>query len=84
MKLAHIIDEEKFVSKKGKSHHQLWHELCELISKNPEEVKSLKVADIIHCALRRFTDGLGGLWCALADYYIRGIHFAIFTSGPRP
>jgi len=75
VKLAAIIDEENFVSKKGKSNHQLWHELCELISKNPEEVKSLKVADIIHGALRRFSDGLGQLWCSLADYYIRGSHF---------
>lgn len=38
-------------------------------------MKSLKVADIIHGALRRFTDGLGQLWCSLADYYIRGGHF---------
>jgi len=75
LKLAEIIDDDKFVSKKGKSNHQLWHELCELISKNPEKVKSLKVADIIHGALRRFTDGLGQLWCSLADYYIRGGHF---------
>lgn len=75
LKLASIIDQEKFVSKKGKSNHQLWHELCELISKNPDKVKSLKVADIIHGALRRFTDGLGQLWCSLADYYIRGSHF---------
>ena len=35
----------------------------------------MKVADIIHGALRRFTDGLGQLWCSLADYYIRGGHF---------
>ena len=35
----------------------------------------MKVADIIHGALRRFTDGLGQLWCSLADYYIRGSHF---------
>lgn len=75
IQLADIIDRENFVSKKGKSNHQLWHELCELISKNPDKVKSLKVADIIHGALRRFTDGLGQLWCSLADYFIRGGHF---------
>ena len=75
VRLASIIDEENFVSKKGKSNHQLWHELCDLISKNPDKVKSLKVGDIIHGGLRRFTDGLGQLWCSLADYYIRGSHF---------
>ena len=26
------------MSKLGKSKHQLWHELCELIAKNPEKV----------------------------------------------
>ena len=28
------------MSRKGKSKHQLWHELCELISKNPDKVDS--------------------------------------------
>ena len=28
------------MSRKGKSKHQLWHELCELISRNPDKVSS--------------------------------------------
>eukprot|EP00112_Aurelia_sp_Birch-Aquarium-sp1_P022081 Seg611.1 transcript_id=Seg611.1/GoldUCD/mRNA.D3Y31 product="Pre-mRNA-splicing factor SYF1" protein_id=Seg611.1/GoldUCD/D3Y31 len=55
--------------------NDLWHELCELMSKNPDKVKSLKVGQIIHGGLRRFTDGLGQLWCSLADYYIRAGDF---------
>ncbi len=39
------------------------------------QVKSLKVGLIIHGGLRRFTDGLGQLWCSLADYYIRAGDF---------
>ncbi|XP_048587532.1 pre-mRNA-splicing factor SYF1-like [Nematostella vectensis] len=74
-RLANIVNKEDFVSKEGKSSHQLWHELCEIISKNPDKVKSLKVADIIRGGLRRFTDSLGQLWCSLADYYIRSGHF---------
>ncbi|XP_028394719.1 pre-mRNA-splicing factor SYF1-like [Dendronephthya gigantea] len=74
-KLADIVNQEKFVSKEGKSNHQLWHDLCQLISKNPDKVKSLKVADIIRGGLRRFTDSLGQLWCSLADYFIRSGHF---------
>ena len=30
--------QDKFVSKEGKSKHQLWQELCVLISKNPGKV----------------------------------------------
>jgi pre-mRNA-splicing factor SYF1 len=39
VKLAYIVNKEDFVSKYGKSNHQLWNELCELISKNPDKVR---------------------------------------------
>lgn len=71
LKLAHIVNRDDFVSKKGKSNHQLWNELCELISKNPRQIKSLNVDAIIRGGLRRYTDQLGQLWNSLADYYIR-------------
>lgn len=54
---------------------QLWHELCDLISQNPDKVTSLNVGAIIRGGLTRFTDQLGKLWCAMADYYIRSGHF---------
>lgn len=54
---------------------QLWHELCDLISQNPDKVQSLNVDAIIRGGLTRFTDQLGKLWCSLADYYIRSGHF---------
>lgn len=69
--LANIVDNENFVSKHGKSNHQLWNELCELISKNPDKVHSLNVDAIIRGGLRRYTDQLGHLWNSLADYYVR-------------
>lgn len=71
VKLAHIVNKDDFVSKEGKSNHQLWNELCELISKNPDQVHSLKVDAIIRGGLHRYTDQLGQLWNSLADYYIR-------------
>ena len=67
--------QDKFVSREGKSKHQLWQELCLLISKNPDKVTSVKVEPIIRGGLRRFTDMIGQLWCSLADYYIRAGHF---------
>ena len=69
--LGKIVNDHNFVSKKGKSNHTLWHELCELISKNPHKIKSLNVDAIIRGGLRRYTDQVGHLWNSLADYYIR-------------
>ncbi|KAJ8679446.1 hypothetical protein QAD02_015233 [Eretmocerus hayati] len=71
MKLAHIVNQDDFTSKHGKSKHQLWNELCDLISKNPTKIKSLNVDAIIRGGLRRYTDQAGPLWNALADYYVR-------------
>lgn len=75
IKLAEIVNRESFVSKEGKSKFQLWHELCELISKNPGKVTSLKVEPIIRGGIQRFTDMVGQLWCSLADYHIRAGRF---------
>ncbi|XP_018572055.1 pre-mRNA-splicing factor SYF1 [Anoplophora glabripennis] len=69
--LAKIVNDENFISQHGKSKHQLWNELCELISKNPDEVRSLNVDAIIRGGLRRYTDQLGHLWNSLANYYVR-------------
>lgn len=69
--LASIVDNEYFSSKHGKSNHQLWNELCDLISKNPHKVHSLNVDAILRGGLRRYTDQLGHLWNSLADYYVR-------------
>ena len=69
--LGKIVNDQNFVSKKGKSNHTLWHELCEMISKNPNQIKSLNVDAIIRGGLRRYTDQVGHLWNSLADYYIR-------------
>ncbi|KAB0797470.1 hypothetical protein PPYR_08463 [Photinus pyralis] len=71
MVLAKIVNDENFASLHGKSNHQLWNELCDLISKNPGEVHSLNVDAIIRGGLHRYTDQLGHLWNCLADYYVR-------------
>ncbi|XP_046893738.1 pre-mRNA-splicing factor SYF1 [Hypomesus transpacificus] len=75
VRLASVVNDVSFVSKEGKSNYQLWHEMCDLISQNPDKVKSLNVGAIIRGGLTRFTDQLGKLWCSLADYYIRSGHF---------
>lgn len=75
LRLAAIVNQENFISKDGKSNHQLWHDLCDLICKNPTKVSSLKVDPIIRGGIKRFSDERGKLWCSLADFYIRSGHF---------
>ncbi|XP_069737661.1 pre-mRNA-splicing factor SYF1 isoform X1 [Phaenicophaeus curvirostris] len=74
-RLARLVNDERFVSKEGKSNYQLWQELCELLSQHPERIRSLDAGAIIRGGLTRFTDQLGRLWGALADCYIRSGHF---------
>ena len=54
---------------------QLWNELCDLISKNPDKVSSLKVEAIIRQGIKRYSDQVGLLWNSLADFYSRSGHF---------
>lgn len=54
---------------------QLWSELCELISKNPTKVHSLNVDAIMRQGINKYSDQVGILWCALAEYYIRAGQF---------
>ena len=75
VKLADVLNSETFVSKKGRTNHQLWQWLCELITRNPGSITSLRVDPIVRGGLRRFTDMKGALWCALADYYVRQGNF---------
>ncbi|XP_063727991.1 pre-mRNA-splicing factor SYF1-like [Symsagittifera roscoffensis] len=70
-RLADLVNDSKFESKKGKSKFQLWNYLCDLLSKHPFQVTSLDSEAIIRQGIGRFTDQRGTLWCALADYYIR-------------
>ena len=69
--LSIIVNDEGFKSREGKTKHELWIKLCEVVSKHPHAIKSLNVEPIIRSGLRRFTDEVGKLWCYLADYYIR-------------
>jgi pre-mRNA-splicing factor SYF1 len=71
-RLAQIVNDEKFVSQQGKSKHQLWLKLCDLVSQHPAEVdKSINVERFLRSGIQQFTDEVGKLWTALATYYIR-------------
>eukprot|EP00192_Tetraselmis_astigmatica_P009541 CAMPEP_0117678744 /NCGR_PEP_ID=MMETSP0804-20121206/17458_1 /TAXON_ID=1074897 /ORGANISM="Tetraselmis astigmatica, Strain CCMP880" /LENGTH=902 /DNA_ID=CAMNT_0005488147 /DNA_START=252 /DNA_END=2960 /DNA_ORIENTATION=+ len=70
-RLASLVNDDGFRSLAGKSKHQLWLELCDIITKQPDDVKDLPVDAILRGGIRKFTDEVGRLWCSLADYYIR-------------
>ncbi|CAD7956988.1 unnamed protein product [Amoebophrya sp. A120] len=71
VKMVEILNDEDFVSINGKSRHQLWLDLCELISKHPREIRSIKIEPIIRQGIGKFTDEVGRLWICLADHFIR-------------
>ncbi|PIA40997.1 hypothetical protein AQUCO_02300046v1 [Aquilegia coerulea] len=70
-RLAFVLNDDHFYSIKGKTKHQLWLELCDLLTSHSTEVSGLKVDAIIRGGITKFTDEVGRLWTSLADYYIR-------------
>ena len=69
--LLQICGDQEFVSTKDKSRLELWMELCQLISRNARKIQNLDVDSVIRFGIRKFTDCVGRLWTALAEYYIR-------------
>ena len=48
----------------------------DLVTKHPAEASArVDIEGIIRTGIRRFTDEVGRLWCALADHYIRLANF---------
>lgn len=70
-RLASVLNSDEFYSIKGKTKHQLWLELCELLTKHATDVSGLKVDAIIRGGIRKYTNEVGRLWTSLADYYVR-------------
>ncbi|KAI3844738.1 hypothetical protein MKX03_020611 [Papaver bracteatum] len=69
-RLAQVLNDDKFYSVKGKTKHQLWLELGDLLTSHATEVSGLDVDAIIRVGIRKLTDMVGNLWTSLADYYI--------------
>ena len=69
--LGIVVTDEKFTTSSGKSKHKLWMELCTIMSKHPDDIKTLNVEAVIRQGLRKFSDQTGRIWCSLANYYIR-------------
>ena len=71
LRLAEMVNDDAFRSLEGKSKHQMWLELCDLVTKHPGDIRGLKVEAIIRGGIRRYRDEVGRLWTSLADYFIQ-------------
>ena len=69
--LATIVNDDSFQSLAGKSKHNLWLELCDVITTHHADVSGLDVDAILRGGIRKFTDEVGRLWTSLADFYMR-------------
>ena len=69
-KYLFMLNNDDFQSKYGKSKHQLWQELCDLLSKNPTKIHTIKVEPILRQGIYKYADQVGQLWNSLASYYI--------------
>ncbi len=67
---------KRFRSVHGKTLHDLWMDLANLIVSHAEEASEaerngLNVEAIMRQGTKRFSDECGNLWCLLAQYYIK-------------
>ena len=69
--LAELVNDDSFQSLAGKSKHAMWLELCDVVTKHPNEASGMDVDAILRGGIATFTNEVGRLWTALADYYIR-------------
>ncbi|CAO3626500.1 unnamed protein product [Mucor hiemalis] len=73
LKLVSIVNDVKFKSARGKSHYQLWQQLCELAVEHCEDITSIQVEPIIRSGIKRFTDQVDGQIEKARDIFEEGI-----------
>ena len=70
-RLAQALNSASFESSQGRSKHDLWMQLCTMVSQHPKDVRSIDAEAVIRAGIVRFTDEVGRLWVALANYHVR-------------
>jgi pre-mRNA-splicing factor SYF1 len=48
----------------------MWTQLCDIISKHPDSIKSIHVEPVLRSGIRSYPTEVADLWCTLASYYI--------------
>jgi pre-mRNA-splicing factor SYF1 len=75
-RFVEMLDNPKFINKRGKGQFELWGELIDMIVEKAIVIDTgsetgVDVERIIRSGIARFADQAGRLWCGLATYWIR-------------
>ena len=74
--LAQICNKDDFQSIENKTSHDLWLDLCELLTTHPKKIKRLSIETVLRSGLSRFSDDVARLWNWLAEHHVRLGKFA--------
>ena len=69
--LAALVNDERFVSQRGKTRHDLWTDLLKLIVPHAAAITSLDTDAVLRSGIRRYPHEVARLWTALAEVYTR-------------
>ncbi|KAL7270123.1 pre-mRNA-splicing factor syf1 [Rhizina undulata] len=69
-KWIEVLDNPRFKSKEGKSHFQMWSELCDLLVNHARDISGIDVERIVRSGIGKFSDQRGKLWTSLGTYWI--------------
>ena len=68
---AEILNDDTFQSLSGKSRHDFWVDLCEIVTRYPNDMEVINVDATLRGGIQKIDFETGRLWASLADYYIR-------------
>lgn len=68
--LVDIINDERFVSRQGKSQYDFCMEVCRIISSHPTDCVDFDGSIVIRHCIKKYSDEVGNLWNCFAEYYI--------------
>lgn len=75
--LCDIINRPNFQSRRNKTKHQLWEELCDMICEYADQIVSIDTEAVLRDGIKRYNEQQGRLWNTLARYYV---HLGMFAS----
>lgn len=69
--LAKLLQPGSAAMASSSSAYSNFMRLCDVITRHPGEITSVDVDAVLRSGIKRFSDEVGRLWCALAEYYVR-------------
>ncbi len=69
--LAALVNDDSFVSQRGRTRHELWGDLLKLLVSHSTVITSIDPEAVIRSGIRRYPHEVARLWNALADLFTR-------------